>query len=76
MFSPAPPSSVNRLPVSVMWSAAVKETLACGSVSRPHGHVPAGFENEHMPWLSAPVMCRLLCTSAKPVGADGAFQVA
>ena len=75
-LSPAPPSPANRSPVSVMSLDAVNDTFASGWVSAPHGQVPAGVENVHMPWLVAPVMCRLLCTSENPAVDDGAFQVA
>ena len=75
-LSPAPPSSANRLPVSVTLLDAVNATFASGWVNAPHGQVPAGEEKVHMPWLFAPVMRRLLCTSANPAGTDGSFQVA
>ena len=39
------------------------------------GSRPAS-ENVHIPWLVAPVIRRLLCTSANPAVDDGAFQVA
>src|SRR5580692_715803 len=75
-LSPAPPSPANRSPVSVMSLDALNDTFASGWVSAPHGQVPAGVENVHMPWLVAPVMCRLLCTSENPAVDEGAFQVA
>src|SRR5580692_8444496 len=75
-LSPAPPSPANRLPVSVMSLDALNETFASGWVSAPHGQVPAGEEKLHMPWLVAPVMRRLLCTSENPAVDEGAFQVA
>src|ERR1700733_1533005 len=75
-LSPAPPSPANRLPISDMSVDAVKDTFASGWVSAPHGQVPVGVENVHMPWLVAPVMCRLLWTSENPAADDGAFQVA
>jgi hypothetical protein len=59
-----------------MFLEAVKETLARGWVSDPQGQLPAGVENVHMPWLFAPVIRRLLCTSANPELVEGAFQVA
>lgn len=74
--SPAPPSPVNRLPVSVMFLEAVIETLARGWVSDPQGQLPAGLEKLHMPWLFAAVIRRLLCTSENPAPVEGAFQVA
>ena len=59
-----------------MFFEAVNATFASGWVSAPQGQLPAGVEKVHMPWLFAPVIRRLLCTSANPTLVEGEFQVA